>query len=59
MPICLQVNVKKMLTLCRSRRVLIAVSAVATVLSVVDGVLVEADVWLRRCWFFLVVVVQD
>ena len=30
----------------------IAFSAVATVLSVVDGVLVEADVWLRRCFFF-------
>ena len=31
----------------------IAFSAVATVLSVVDCVLVKADVWLRCCWFFL------
>ena len=37
----------------------IAFSAVATVLSVVDGVLVEADVWLRRCWVFFVLVVEE
>ena len=37
----------------------ITFSAVATVLSVVDCVLVEADLWLGRCWFFFVVVVEE
>ena len=40
MPICPQVNVIKMLTLCRLRRVFLY----QLLLSVVDGVLVEADV---------------